>query len=48
MDRLEAMTILLAVVEKGSFTTAARVLGVPLPTVSRKLGEPNLTSVPAC
>ena len=38
MDRLEAMTILLAVVEKGSFTAAARVLGVPLPTVSRKLG----------
>jgi DNA-binding transcriptional LysR family regulator len=39
MDRLEAMTILLRVVETGSFSAASRALGVPLPTVSRKVGE---------
>jgi DNA-binding transcriptional LysR family regulator len=39
MDRLEAMTILVAVVETGSFTAAGRKLGIPLPTVSRKLAE---------
>src|SRR6185437_3533082 len=39
MDRLEAMAILVAVVEPGSFTAAGRRLGIPLPTVSRKLGE---------
>lgn len=39
MDRLEAMSILLAAVEAGSFSAASRKLGVPLPTVSRKVGE---------
>lgn len=39
MNRLEAMTILVAVVETGSFTAAGRRLGIPLPTVSRKLAE---------
>jgi DNA-binding transcriptional LysR family regulator len=39
MDRFEAMSILVAVVEGGSFTAASRCLGVPLPTVSRKLSE---------
>jgi DNA-binding transcriptional LysR family regulator len=39
MDRLEAMTILVAVVETGSFTAAGKRLSVPLPTVSRKLAE---------
>lgn len=39
MDRLEAMTILVTVVEAGSFTAAGRRLGIPLPTVSRKLAE---------
>jgi DNA-binding transcriptional LysR family regulator len=39
MDRLEAMSILLLTVEKGSFTAAAKALGMPLPTVSRKLSE---------
>jgi DNA-binding transcriptional LysR family regulator len=39
MDRLEAMSILVAVVEAGSFTGASRKLGVPLPSVSRKLAE---------
>jgi DNA-binding transcriptional LysR family regulator len=39
MDRLEAMSILVAVVEAGSLTGAARRLGLPLPSVSRKLAE---------
>ena len=39
MDRLEAMTILLRVVDRGSFSAASRELGVPLATVSRKVGE---------
>jgi DNA-binding transcriptional LysR family regulator len=39
MDRLEAMTILLRVVERGSFSAASRDLGVPLATVSRKVNE---------
>ncbi len=39
MDRLEAMAILLRVVERGSFTAASRELRLPLATVSRKVGE---------
>lgn len=39
MDRLEAMSILVAAVEAGSFTAASKRLGVPLPTVSRKVAE---------
>lgn len=39
MDRLEAMSVLLAVVEAGSLSGAGRKLGAPLPTVSRKLSE---------
>ena len=39
MDRLEAMTILLRVIDKGSFSAASRDLGVPLATVSRKVSE---------
>jgi DNA-binding transcriptional LysR family regulator len=39
LDRLEAMTILLRVVDRGSFSAASRELGVPLATVSRKVGE---------
>jgi len=39
MDRLEAMAILLRVAERGSFSAASRELGVPLATVSRKVGE---------
>lgn len=39
MDRLEAMSILLAVVDTGSLSAAARRLGTPLPTVSRKIAE---------
>jgi len=39
MDRLEAMSVLLAVVEAGSLSAASRQLGMPLPTVSRKVLE---------
>jgi DNA-binding transcriptional LysR family regulator len=39
MDRLEAMSILLAVVDAGSLSAAARRLGTPLATVSRKVSE---------
>ncbi len=39
MDRLESMSILLAVVEAGSLSAAARRLGAPLATVSRKVAE---------
>jgi len=39
MDRLEAMAILLRVVDKGSLSAASRDLGVPLATVSRMLND---------
>jgi DNA-binding transcriptional LysR family regulator len=39
MDRLEAMSTFLAVVENGSLSAAARRLQTPLPTVSRKISE---------
>jgi DNA-binding transcriptional LysR family regulator len=39
MDRLEAMAVLLAVVEQGSLSAASRRLRVPLATVSRKVTE---------
>lgn len=39
MDRFEAMSILLRVADTGSFSVASRELGVPLATVSRKVGE---------
>jgi DNA-binding transcriptional LysR family regulator len=39
MDRLEAMSIVLAVVEAGSLSAAARRLGIPLATVSRKVSD---------
>jgi len=39
MDRLEAMSILLTVVDAGSLSAAARRLGMPLPTVSRKVAD---------
>jgi DNA-binding transcriptional LysR family regulator len=39
MDRLEAMSILVASVEAGSFSAAGRQLGVPLPTISRKIAD---------
>jgi DNA-binding transcriptional LysR family regulator len=39
MDRLDAMSVLVAVAESGSFSGASRKLGTPLPTVSRKVAE---------
>jgi DNA-binding transcriptional LysR family regulator len=39
MDRLEAMTVLLRVVDRGSFSAASRDLNMPLATVSRKVNE---------
>lgn len=39
MNRLESMSILIAVVDAGSLSAAARGLGIPLATVSRKVGE---------
>ena len=39
MDRLNAMAILLAVVEAGSLSAASRRLGKPLATISRKVAE---------
>lgn len=39
MDRLEAMQIFVATVDAGSFSGASRKLGIPLPTVSRKVSE---------
>ena len=39
MDRLEAMSLLIDVVESGSFSAAARRLGMPLTTVSRKVSD---------
>ncbi|MEP9355405.1 LysR family transcriptional regulator [Xanthobacter sp. KR7-65] len=39
MDRLDAMRVLLAVVDNGSLSAAARALHAPLPTVSRKISE---------
>src|ERR1700759_1741013 len=39
MNRLESMTILVAVVDSGSLSAAARPLDMPLATVSRKVGE---------
>ena len=39
MDRLESMLILVTAVEAGSLSAAARRLGMPLATVSRKVSE---------
>jgi DNA-binding transcriptional LysR family regulator len=39
MDRFEAMRLLVSVAEAGSLSAAGRKLGMPLPTVSRKISE---------
>ncbi|HEV2701854.1 MAG TPA: LysR family transcriptional regulator [Steroidobacteraceae bacterium] len=39
MDRLEAMSMLVTVVEKGSLSAAGRALHVPLATLSRKISS---------
>jgi DNA-binding transcriptional LysR family regulator len=39
VDRLDAMAMLVRVVDAGSFSAASRAMGVPLATVSRKVSE---------
>lgn len=39
MDRLDAMSVVIAVTETGSFSAASRKLGTPVATVSRKVSE---------
>jgi DNA-binding transcriptional LysR family regulator len=39
MDRLEAMSLIVAVSDMGSFSEASRRLGMPVATVSRKVAE---------
>ncbi len=39
MDRLDAMSVVVAVGEAGSFSAAARHLGMPLPTLSRRISD---------
>ena len=39
MNLFESMSLLVAVVDSGSLSAAARRLGVPLPTVSRKIAD---------
>ena len=39
MDRFKSMSVLVAVVEAGSFSGAARDLRMPVPTVSRKIAQ---------
>lgn len=39
MDRFEAMRTLVAAVEGGSLSAASRSLGVPLPTISRRISD---------
>jgi DNA-binding transcriptional LysR family regulator len=39
MDRFEAMSMLLTVIEQGSLSAAGRALRVPVPTLSRKISD---------
>lgn len=39
MDRFEAMRTLVAVVDGGSLSAASRSLGMPLPTISRRVSD---------
>ncbi|WP_447749897.1 LysR family transcriptional regulator [Sphingopyxis fribergensis] len=39
MDRLDAMRVILAVVDAGSLSAGSRQLGAPLPSVSRKVAD---------
>lgn len=39
MDRLEAMSVIVAVTDTGSFSAASRRLGTPVATISRKVAE---------
>jgi DNA-binding transcriptional LysR family regulator len=39
MDRLDAMNVFVTAVDRGTLSAASRHLGIPLPTVSRKISE---------
>ena len=39
MDRFESMSVIVSVAEAGSLSAASRKLGVPVPTISRKLAD---------
>ncbi len=39
MDRLDAMSIIVAVSETGNFSAASRLLKIPVATVSRKVAD---------
>src|SRR5579863_1742995 len=39
MDRFDAMVVFVATIREGSFSAAGRKLGIPLPTVSRKVAD---------
>ncbi len=39
MDRIQSMAVIVAIADAGSLTAAARRIGMPVPTVSRKLSE---------
>ncbi|MES1954033.1 LysR family transcriptional regulator [Salinisphaera hydrothermalis] len=39
MDRLDAMSLLIAVAEEGNLSAASRRLGIPLSTVHRRIGD---------
>ena len=39
MDKLESLQVFVAVARAGGFSAASRALGLPLATVSRKVGE---------
>ena len=39
MDRVELMSLAVNIAEAGSLSAASRKLGMPVPTVSRKLSE---------
>src|SRR5271156_3846261 len=39
MDRLEAMSMFLTAIEKGSLSAAAREMRIPVPTLSRKVAD---------
>ena len=39
MDRIELMSVIVTIAEAGSLSAASRQLGMPVPTVSRKLSE---------
>ena len=39
MDRIESMSVIVAIAEAGSLSAASRQLRMPVPTVSRKLSE---------